>query len=44
MRLVWVWVRSSSSLMMCCMGGTQNMGDQMAKPSRLAMLKIALGR
>jgi hypothetical protein len=43
-RLVWAWVRSSSSLRICCMGGTQNMGDMMTKPSRLAMPKITLGR
>jgi hypothetical protein len=42
-RLVWAWVRSSSSLSIYCIGGTQNMGDEMAKPSRLAIPNMDQG-
>jgi len=43
-RLVWVWVRSSSSLRICSIGGTQNIAANMAKPSRKALPNIVQGR
>jgi len=42
-RLVWVWVRFNSSLMMCSMGGIQNIGINTANVSRKALPSIARG-